>query len=461
MTGVVHRRIAGKYSHQLAWIVAATIVVLSVSLLLARPTAAAQEGTWNWLLTTDPSDTSTPLPYTGISDDGQVIATVVGSATSYEVRITRDGGTTWSTRTLDTSAVPIQVSVSPDGQRIGIYGYDTTGTTWLLLSTDQGVSFEPTTGTLPTSSFSYSNSAVVQSDTIFLRVLRPETVGGVTTYYMDLYVSNDEGATWVLRSTILLGDITHSVLWGNGSLGVSGDSQHLVSGSDTGLAVSGDSGASWSDVALSSIDPSLDPESAIFYGAKISDTGQDIVASYLSYGASGEAAIYLSRDGGITWEKQSNKIILSIYGISAASRDGKTIVALDLSDYDLVTGTGELRAVISRDGAATWEQLDDYGILDSSASSFPSLSGDGRTVFLSDLGGEGGTLRLIAGRWTPVEVEEAVEMPQREDGQAPLAPNTGVASSSLQAPVLILAVLGLGVLAALIGGGYRIAGQRR
>lgn len=83
MTGEVYRRVAGKYPHTLAWIIIATIVALSVSLPLARPTAAAQEGTWNWLLTTEPGDTSEPQPYTGISDDRQVIATVVGSNVPY------------------------------------------------------------------------------------------------------------------------------------------------------------------------------------------------------------------------------------------------------------------------------------------------------------------------------------------------------------------------------------------
>lgn len=463
MTGAVYRRVAGKYSHTLAWIIIATIVALSVSLLLARPTAAAQEGTWNWLVTTKPGDTSTPLPYTGISDDGQVIATVVGSNAPYEVRITRDGGTSWSTKTLDTDAVPVRVSVSPDGQRIGIYGYNTTdSTTWLLLSTDQGVSFAPTTGALPTSNVYFLlNPFVVHSDRLFFQLLRYETVGGVLTYFSDLYVSTDDGATWVLRSTRALGDSTYVYLWSTGSLGISGSGQHLVAGAKTGLVISGDSGASWSDIALSSIDPSLDPASTQFYGASISDTGQDIVASYITTNGGSGSALYVSHDGGTTWEKHDSKLAMLAYGTStsAVSRDGTAILALDMSDCDTVSGTCELRTVISRDGGTTWEQLDNYGMLDSSATSFPSLSGDGRTVFISDLGGEGGTLRLIAGRWTPVEVEDVIETPQREDGQAPLAPNTGVASSSSHAPILILAVLGLGALATLIGGGHWITGR--
>lgn len=361
----------------------------------------------------------------------------------------------------------MRVSVSPDGQRIGIYGYDVTGmTSRLLLSTDKGVSFAPTTSSPPTSNLSYLfNSFVVHSDRLFFQSLRNEIVGGVLTYFSDLYVSTDDGATWVLRSTRVLGDSTYAPLWYFVTLGISGSGQHLVAGAETGLTISEDGGASWSDIALSSIDPSLDPASTYFYGASISDTGQDIVASYRPIDPDTsifeEAATYVSHDGGTTWKKHGNKLILGIYSISAVSRDGKTILALDLSDYDTVSGTDEVRTVISRDGGTTWEQLDNYGMLDSSAISFPSLSCDGRTVFLSDLGGEGGTLRLIAGRWTPVEVEDVIETPQREDGQAPLAPNTGVASSSSHAPVLILAVLGLGALATLIGGGHWITGQRR
>jgi len=108
--------------------------------------------------------------------------------------------------------------------------------------------------------------------------------------------------------------------------------------------------------------------------------------------------------------------------------------------------------IITRDGGTTWERLDDYVTFDNYASGIPILSGNGRTVFIADRNGDGNTLRLHAGHWTPVAVVDDGADEERSEGvqavtapssPTPLAPDAGVAPGSLAVLMTSLGAIGI------------------
>lgn len=437
-------------------VVIATIVVSAVvaGLSSARPAAAAPDGTWDWNVSTDPEDIAQAGQSSGVSSDGQVIATIVdasaagqsGTATAlWHIRVSRDGGETWSSTPLLPGQIPSRVSVSPDGARVGVRGawYNTQANPWLLLSANSGVSFSTTVGALPFATI--PTSLVVRNNVIFASDLSGQLVGGVYVYSSNVYASADNGATWTLRSTV-----NNASAYITGLSASSNGQRVVMAGDDGGIFVSSDGAATWTTIPLSSIAPDMTTAglSALPYSLAVSDDGQRLNASMYAYDSTGvftEAAIYTSTDAGATWQKHENRFSVTITGAVSTSFDGRTILALDMSNYDGGTGIGTMSWIITRDGGATWEPLDTYADF---TGAFATLSGDGRTIFFSDNNGEAGALRLIAGRWTPVPVvDPGTDTPV--SGPALGAPDTGVAPGGLGSTPLFAGGLAVVLIASL------------
>jgi hypothetical protein len=341
--------------------------------------------------------------------------------------------------------IPNRMSVSPTGDRIGLSGaWYNSASPWLYLSGDSGASFNLAGGTLPTGSL--PTSLVVRDNVIYTALLSGHDIGGgVYSYSANVYASIDNGTTWSLRSSV---DSVSPYLT---QPSVSANGQRVVLGSSNGgLLVSNDGASTWTTISLSSIDPELASAglSGLSYSIAISEDGQRLNVSLYAYDNTGlftEAALYTSTDAGATWQKHEDRLAVSITGSSSTSLDGRTILALDMSNYDGGTGIGTMTWVVTRNGGTTWEPLDTYSAYTGNFNL--TLSGDGRTIFLSDNNGDAGALRLIAGRWTPVPV---IDDGEDDDADTPViddptlgAPDTGSASGGLSTTPALMGGIGI------------------
>lgn len=297
-------------------IFAAALLSLSVpAIALAFTPVLQTSGTgYNW--TEYPNTSSNTQGYLAVtmSSDGKRI---VAANEFQTVRVSQDGGSSWTTYPLkDSSRTMVS---SSDGMRV--VGFDPYKDA-IVISTDGGHTWRSAAAP-----FTSIDSMSASADGMKIVAVNNSA---------DIYVSTDGGVTWVKKWSVS----PHALRIG---VGISGDGSRIVAAVDGGyLMISTDGGTTWTKQTALGVQ--------YWYETALSNDGKTIFVT-ISPAVNGKPDVYVSQDGGSNWS--SGYLPVSGGLIHAAvSGDGTHFAATDLENI-----------YVSSDHGATWiEQMTGSGI---------------------------------------------------------------------------------------------------
>lgn len=293
--------------------------------------------TWQYALIVSALNSSSSGSLTGaaMSSDGTHMV-VAGSSSDY-LYFSNDGGATWTENTAVGVNNWYSVAISSDGTKIA--AITTSGE--VAISTNSGSTWTTETATengipqtFATITMSPDGQHLALAETVNSSTYNSTTSTWTNAYSSHIYTSSNSGSTWVPQSI-----------------------------------------GSAATVSLNGISISTDGQTIATV-----DNGQSYVGNYATNGG-----IYLSRDGGATWDVAAGSA-LPVAGAAAAnsnagyasvavSADGSTVVANDYS--------GE-NTYVSTDSGTTWK-LYNHPTLSISNSYDPiALSANGSVIYTAE-----------------------------------------------------------------------------
>ena len=264
-----------------------------------------------------------PRVWHWISSDAAGDVLVAGEGIGGLLNTSTDGGATWTAGNSATiSGGPwVSSDMTPTGDRIVAVQFNG----GIFTSTDHGVTWAPLGGTAPAgvdmTNQSYESVTISQTDNgrhiVAVAHADPADPSGATG--APILVSADTGGTWTKATLVGGGALTGH--WR--AVDSSADGTHLIAADQDGpVYVSSDSGATWSEVTVTAPDGTAATDN--WYRVKMSDDGLTIALVGNSFGGiSAGNGIYISRDGGTTWTR--NTELVADYTAVAMSGNGQVI----------------------------------------------------------------------------------------------------------------------------------------
>lgn len=240
------------------------------------------------------------------SSDGSIIVGLVYRGFMY---VSTDSGSSWSERASAGSRYWSSIALTTDG--IKIFASATANS--LYYSDDSGLSWN----TLTVGGYR-SRRAIDMSDS------GQSIAATVFTYSNAVYVSFDYGKSW--SESVITQEWQY---WA--SIAMSADGRKVIAGTENGsLYISNDSGQSWNAITGIHINDS----DTAWFGLDMTPDGNTIVVSENQGADNQGGGLYISRDGGATWQEQTGVTgrywsDMAFANTVSVSDDGQKIIVAD------------------------------------------------------------------------------------------------------------------------------------